>query len=173
MSTIEHRAMVEVRAVGRQLAGLAVPFDTVAHIAGFDEVVRRGAFTETLRENPDILALLDHDMTRVLGRTKANSLRLAETERGLAFEIDLPGTSWANDALELVRSNTAGGMSFGFKVRAAGERWEKMLRELRSLDLVEISVVSSFPVYDGTSISARARQHHPRLNLAERYLETV
>jgi uncharacterized protein len=92
---------------------------------------------------------------------------------GLEFKADLPGTSWANDALELVRSNNAGGMSFGFRVRKAGERWDKNVRELRSLDLVEISVVSAFPVYLGTEVSARSRHHRPRRSLAERYLETV
>lgn len=170
---IEHRAMMEVRAIGRRLHGLAAPFDVQTHIGGFDEIIRRGAFTDSLAENPDVLALLDHDMTRVLARTKSNSLRLAESQRGLEFEVDLPNTSWANDALELVRSNNAGGMSFGFRVRPAGERWVKTLRELRALDLVEVSVVSAFPAYDGTEVSARARQHRPRLNRAERYLETV
>ena len=85
----------------------------------------------------------------------------------------MPNTTAANDALELVRSNNAGGMSFGFRVRPAGERWVKTLRELRSLDLVEISVVSAFAAYDGTEIVARSRPHRPLLQLAERYLETV
>jgi HK97 family phage prohead protease len=164
---------MEVRALGRRLAGTAVPFDVVAHVAGFDEIVRRGAFADSLRENPDVLLLLDHQMDRVLARSRSNSLRLAETDKGLAFEADLNGTSWANDALELVRSNNAGGMSFGFRVRNAGERWEKTTRELRSLDLVEISVVSAFPVYSGTEVSARSLRHQPRLSLARRYLETV
>jgi HK97 family phage portal protein/HK97 family phage prohead protease len=166
---IEHRAMVEVRSLGRQLVGLAAPFDQVAFVGGFDEVIRRGAFKDSLADNHDILALLDHDMSRVLGRTKSKSLRLAETDRGLEFELDLPGTSWANDTLELVRSNNAGGMSFGFRIRPSGEQWVKSVRELRSLDLVEISVVSAFPAYDATEVAARARQFHPRLNLAARY----
>jgi HK97 family phage prohead protease len=170
---IEHRAAVEVRALGRQLTGLAAPFNVIAHVNGFDERIRQGAFAATLAENRDILALLDHDMSRVLGRTRSKSLRLAETSRGLEFEVDLPNTSWANDALELVRSNNAGGASFGFRVRSAGEAWVENVRELRSLDLVEISVVSAFPAYDTTSVAARARQHHPRLSLATRYLETV
>jgi uncharacterized protein len=172
MSTIEHRAMVEVRAVGRQLAGLAAPYNVTTHIGGFDERILPKAFSDSLRENPDVLLLLDHDMHRVLARSKSNSLRLAETNRGLEFEADLPGTSWANDALELVRSNNAGGMSFGFRVRPAGERWVKTTRELRSLDLVEVSVVSAWPAYDGTEVSARAKMP-PRLALALRVLETV
>jgi HK97 family phage prohead protease len=173
MAGIEHRACMEVRAIGRQLRGVAVPYNTVAHVHGFDEVVRPGAFADSLRENDDILLLLDHDMTRVLARSKSNSLRLAETSRGLEFEADVNGTSWASDAIELVRSGSAGGMSFGFKVRSAGEMWEKTTRELRSLDLVEISVVSAFPVYSNTEVQARSRRQTPHLNVAMRYLETV
>jgi uncharacterized protein len=171
MATIEHRSCLEVRAIGRTLAGLACPFDQVAHVGGFDEIVRRGAFSETLRANSDVLLLFDHAMDRVLARSRSNSLRLAETARGLEFTADLPATSWANDAIELVRSNNAGGMSFGFTIRTAGEAWRKNVRELRALDLVEISVVSAFPVYLGTEVHARSR--HPRLHLAERFLETI
>jgi len=172
MSEIERRAVLEVRAMGRQLAGLAAPYNVTTYVAGFDERIISGAFSESLRENGDVLALLDHDMTRVLARTKSGSLRLAESTRGLEFEIDLPGTSWANDALELVRSNNAGGMSFGFKVRKAGESWDGTTRELRALDLIEISVVSAFPAYSTTEVSARSKTP-PRLARALRVLETV
>ena len=127
---IERRACLEVRAMGRQLVGLAVPFERRAHVHGFDEIVRRGAFADSLAEGRDVLLLLDHDNKRVLCRSRSKSLRLAETSAGLAFEADLPATSWANDALELVRSDSAGGMSFGFTVRHAGEGWHKSLREL-------------------------------------------
>jgi HK97 family phage prohead protease len=171
---LEHRAALEVRVIGRQLAGLAAPYGVTTHIAGFDERIALGAFRETLSDGHDVLALLDHDMTRVLARTKSGSLRLAETTRGLEFEVDLPATSWANDALELVRSNNAGGMSFGFKVRPAGERWVKNLRELRQLDLVEISVVSAFPAYSETEVIARARSRQPgRLLAAQRFVATI
>lgn len=172
MSAIEHRAALEVRAVGRRLEGLAAPYNVTAHIAGFDERLLPGAFRDSLAERRDVLALFDHDERRVLARTRAGSLRLAETSRGLEFEADLPATSWANDALELVRSNNAGGMSFGFTVRPAGERWIKNTRELRALDLMEISVVSAWPAYSATEVFARSRTP-PRLARALRVLQTV
>jgi HK97 family phage prohead protease len=171
MAILEHRAAVEVRSLGRTLAGTAAPFGVVAHVNGFDERIMPGAFADSLRDGHDVLCLLDHRMDQVLARSRAGTLRLGETRRGLEFEADLPATSWANDALELVRSGNAGGMSFGFTVRKpAGERWDGLVRELRAVDLVEISVVSAFPCYP-TEVSARARQ--PRLSLAARYLETV
>ena len=67
----------------------------------------------------------------------------------------MPDTSWASDALELARQR-AGGMCFGFRVRTAGERWVKNLRELRALDLVEVSIVSAWPAYDDVPSGAAA-----------------
>ena len=54
------------------------------------------------------------------------------------------------------------------------ERWDGDKRELRSVDLKEISVVSAWPAYDGTIVQARSRPVlFPRVALARRYLDTV
>ena len=60
----------------------------------------------------------------------------------------MPDTSLGRDTLELARNGSLGGMSFGFMVRTAGERWSKNLRELRALDLVEVSTVAAWPAYE-------------------------
>ena len=104
---------------------IAAPFNMVAHIGGFDERIVPGAFTETLRDGHDILALADHDHRQLLGRTKNGSLQLEETRSGLEFSLDLPDTSLGRDVLALAERGDLGGMSFGFKVGAAGERWVK------------------------------------------------
>ena len=168
---VERRAVLEVRAIGRQLAGIAAPYDQVAHVHGFDEVIRAGAFADSLASGSDILALSDHDQTKLLGRTRNGTLRLAETRQGLAFEIDVPNTTLGSDVLELARNGSLGGMSFAFRVRTAGERWIKNLRELRLVDLVEISTVAAWPAYDNTTVHARARQPD-RLRRALAWLET-
>ena len=62
-------------------------------------------------------------------------------------------------------------MSFAFTVPKDGERWTGQRRELLDVDLYEVSVVSSFPAYEGTVVHPRART--PRMNLVNRYLETV
>ena len=65
-----------------------------------------------------------------------------------------------------------GGMSFAFV--PLRERWDGDHRELRSVDLKEISVVQSFPAYEGTIITARSRPVlFPSVALARRYLETL
>lgn len=152
----EIRAAVEMRAAGRKLAGYVATFGTPAAIGGFTESIRAGAFKASLAGGSDILALVDHDTGRVLGRTASGTLRLSEDTRGLAFELDLPDTSLGRDMLALAERRDLGGMSFGFRV--TDEAWPaRDRRELRSVDLLEVSVVQAFPAYSQTSVSARAR----------------
>jgi Escherichia/Staphylococcus phage prohead protease len=170
---LERRAAaIEFRAAGRQLTGHAAVFDVEARLPGFTEVLKPGAFAASLRAGGDILALVDHDQTKVIGRTKAGSLHLVEDDRGLAFDINLPNTTPANDVLELVRSGNAGGASFAFSVPKDGETWHGTRRTLRSVNLIEISVVSAWPAYPETSVVARARPP-ARLMMAMRFLETI
>jgi uncharacterized protein len=169
---VERGAVLELRAIGRRLEGIAAPFDCETFINGFSEVIRRGAFAETLADGHDVLALVDHDPTRLLGRTKNGTLRLQETRQGLSFELDVPETTLGSDVLALARRGDLGGMSFAFRVRPAGEQWEKALRILRSVDLVEVSAIASWPAYSGTEVFARSRTPG-RLAKARRFLETV
>ena len=99
-----------------------------------------------------MLALADHDPRRVLARTKSGTLRLSEDTRGLAFDMDVPNTTAGRDILELAERSDLGGMSFGFTVAKDGERWQGDRRELRSITLHEISVVSAWPAYEGTLV---------------------
>ena len=171
---MERRVAAEVRAAGRKLVGYAAVFGQDTRIADFTEIVLPGAFTETLREGRDILALADHDQRAVLARTRSGTLRLSEDERGLAFSIDVPDTTAGRDLLTLAERGDIGGASFGFTVEPAGERWTGDRRELRSVTLHEISIVQSHPAYQGTVVQARRRVVlPPRLAVARRYLETV
>jgi uncharacterized protein len=167
-------AEIEVRAKGRRLEGYAALFGIEARIGSFTESIRAGAFTDALAK-PDILALVDHDPARVLARTRSGTLRLSQDAKGLAFALDVPDTQAGHDVLALAERGDVGGMSFGFVVPAGGDSWQGDARELRTIDLFEISVVLAWPAYDGTVVNARAMtQGKPwRLNLAQRYLETM
>lgn len=162
LRTFSHPA--EVRAKDRKLSGYAAVFGVEARIStDLTERIASGAFTGTLRSGRDILALADHDPKQVLARTKSGTLRLSEDSHGLAFELDVPNTRIGRDLLELSERGDLGGMSFGFTVAKGGERMVEGVREVRDVILHEISVVSSFPAYAQTSVSARAN-----FELAER-----
>jgi HK97 family phage prohead protease len=174
---------MEVRAtVGasgrRRLEGYISLFNVRADIDGETEVIRRGAFAGSLASNRDILALVDHDASRLLGRTRSGSLRLAEDSVGLAFDLDVPDTTLGRDVLTMAERNDLGGASFGFTVAPGGERREAGVRVLTGVTLYEVSVIHAFPAYAGTSVNARAlRQTAPpdltRLAFARLALEAL
>lgn len=153
---LELRRAPELRAAGRQLIGYAATFGTRAAIGAFQEVIRAGAFRDTLAApGRDVLALVDHDPGRLLARTSSGTLRLDEDAKGLAFSLDVPDTQLGRDVLALAQRGDLGGMSFAFKIR--DEAWPaKNERELRAVDLVEISVVHAWPAYTQTSVAARS-----------------
>jgi HK97 family phage prohead protease len=168
---LEKRISLELRAKGRRLEGYAATFGTEARIGDVFETIAPGAFRDSLAAGRDIVAMVDHDPARVLGRTRSGTLRLEENGNGLAFEIDMPATSLASDVLALAERGDLGGMSFGFTVGRDGQRWDGNRRTLTRINLAEISVVSAWPAYAGTSVQARSRT--PALTAARLFLETL
>jgi HK97 family phage prohead protease len=152
-ATFERRFASEIRASGRRLEGYAARFNVQADLGAFREQIEPGAFTRSL--SGDVLALLDHDTGKVLGRTRSGTLRLSEDARGLHFSLDVPDTQAGRDVLALAERGDLGGMSFGFTVPAGGEEWGDNLRRLREVELREISVVSAWPAYPDTEIAVR------------------
>lgn len=177
-------AKLEVRAKGRKLLGYAALFDREALLYQEYEVIRPGAFKDAL-EQRDVLALVDHDASKLLARTKSGTLRLAEDKKGLAFSLDVPDTQTGQDVLTLAERGDVGGMSFGFSVPEGGERRHEpnhgpagalRLRELIKIDLYEISVVLAWPAYDGTEVNYRSTYFKIvpwRLRLAARHIQML
>ncbi len=167
---IEHRAVLELRRQDRKLEGYAAKFNVEARIGDFTEIISPRAFRASLASGRDVVCVVDHDTTRLLARTRSGTLKLGEDSAGLQFELLVPDTQAGRDVLALAERGDLGGASFGFLVPAGGERWEGRKRTLTNIDLREISVVSAWPAYDGTSVVPRSKT--PRLNLAKAYLET-
>ena len=109
-----------------RFAGYAAVFDRPD--SGGD-VVRRGAFAEALKRGGNVPLLLQHKGEPV-GRIE----HLSEDQRGLRVIARVED----GRAGELVRRGLRG-LSFGYRVREASSA--AGLRELRSLDLVEVSLV--------------------------------
>jgi HK97 family phage prohead protease len=142
-----------------RMIGYAAVFHSLsADLGGFRERIQPGSFRQSLTAGGDIRALVDHDPSKLLGRTSNNTLRATEDARGLRVEIDLPDTQYARDVRALVERGDVAGMSFGFKVRPGGQKFSKegsqSIRELTSIDLREVTI-TSIPAYGDTSISLR------------------
>ena len=168
---LERRFTSSATVEGRQLVGLAAPYGSEAKIADFRETIAPGAFTRTLAENRDILALADHDPARVLGRTKSGTLQLREDERGLRFELQVPDTSTGRDLRALAERGDLGGVSMGFI--ATRDSWDGDLRTLHEVELHEVSIVQAHAAYPTTTVSLRSRnatgRRDPRLAWLELY----
>lgn len=155
------RYEVEFRAevTGDRIAGHASVFGQLANVGPHWEQIQRGAFDKVLKADPDVRALVNHDPSQVLGRSAAGTLRLDVDDEGLAFEVDLPDTSYANDLRTLVARGDVTGASFGFIPGA--DSWSRAPdgRQLRShtelAALVDVSVVT-FPAYKGAGVALRS-----------------
>jgi hypothetical protein len=157
-------APVEARAAAGQpttLAGYAAVFNEEAVIAGyFRELILPGAFAAAVARD-DVRAAFNHEPNLVLGRTTAGTLRLHEDSKGLAYEIDPPNTSYANDLMVSVQRGDVSQSSFMFEVTE--ETWEYPtatsgqlpLRKISGVTLYDVAPVT-YPAYSGTSVSARA-----------------
>ncbi|PBB94962.1 HK97 family phage prohead protease [Mesorhizobium sp. WSM3862] len=140
----------------RTLVGYAAIWNSDTTIGDyFIERIAPGAFTAALRG--DILALCDHDIGRVIGRTKSGTLRLAEDQRGLKVEIDVPDTTDGNDLWTLVKRGDVSGMSFAF--RATKQEWDDTgdlpKRTILEAELYEVTA-TALPAYPDTTLATRS-----------------
>ena len=153
------RGLAEVRADGERpkLVGYASVFNSRSEdLGGMVEIVRPGAFKRSLREKPDVRALVEHDARSIIGRRGVN-LDLVEDDRGLKVEIVPPDTQPGRDLVANVRAGILDGMSFSFM--AVRQEWDHSsvpsVRSLLDVDLFEVSVVA-WPAYPRTEIALRA-----------------
>jgi len=144
----------------RTLIGYAVKWEKKSLVMGyyrkFREQFKNGAFTETL-QNDDQRFLWSHDTSKVLGRTKNNTLRLSEDVVGLRFELDLPNTTLGNDTYVSIKRGDVDGVSFGFSMISEEIQEpddDLMLRTVTKAKLLEVSAVA-FPAYPDSEVSAR------------------
>ena len=152
---IARRVATGIQASGRTLTGYAAVFGAETRVGDFIEKIKPGAFTRSLESGRDVLALADHDPSAVLGRTSSGTLALHEDAHGLAFTLTLPDTTKGRDLAALAARGDLGGCSFGFV--ATDEEWHGNTRELREVELHEVSVVQSWPAYPQTTVSLRNR----------------
>jgi HK97 family phage prohead protease len=116
-----------------RFAGYAAVFDRPDR--GGD-VIRKGAFAASLARDVAVPLLWQHKPGAVIGRIE----HLSEDKRGLRVIAELGEGEDAARAARLVHSGRLDGLSFGYRVREAGR--SAGLRELRELELVEVSLVA-------------------------------
>ncbi|VTU02782.1 Gp35 OS=Streptomyces phage phiC31 GN=35 PE=4 SV=2: Peptidase_U35 [Gemmataceae bacterium] len=152
----------EITRAGKLLRGL-ITYNSPAQIfergKRFTEVIRPGAFRRTLAAGRDVISTFNHDVNRLLGRTASGTLRLTDSPEGLRYEVELPES--AADVRELLtRGDLRGSSFFAFPHRDGGERWTRDLREVLSLELVELGPVVN-PAYPTSTAEYRSAAAAP------------
>lgn len=150
--------------------GYFAVFDDVYDIGyGMSESIDKSAFDDVLED--DVRALVNHDTTLVLGRTKAGTLKLSVDDKGLYGHISInPNDRAAVDLYERVKRGDVDQCSFGFDILQQDTtisdngdvHWK-----IEKVKLYEVSCCT-FPAYEGTSIEARSKE---RESILEQKLE--
>jgi len=164
---------IEKRAEGEEekftLVGYAAVFNQRTKIGWFEEEILPGAFRESLERGADVVALIEHDMSKPIARTrdggKTGSLKLREDEVGLAVEIEVVDTTEGRDLMKKIRAGIIDAMSFGFTLGKEGDSWYEdrdgnLVRELRNLNVFDVSPVT-FPAYPQTEVSEKKGDSTP------------
>lgn len=143
----------------RKFVGLAAKYDSISKdLGGFNEIIRKGAFSESLKSGEDVVFLVNHNKDLLLCRSSTGKLIITDTDEGLMIEADPPVTPYTEHVRTMVGDGQWCEMSFGFIVEE--EQWSeqedgRMLRELIKAKIFDVSVVTD-PAYCETSISLRS-----------------
>ena len=126
---------------------------------GMSESIAPGAFSNTLGN--DIRALINHDTTLVLGRTKSETLTLKQDDKGLWGKINInPNDVDAMNLYSRVKRGDVDQCSFGFNIISEETDFRddgSVHWTMTDLDVHEVSCCT-FPAYQETNISARSEQ---------------
>ena len=109
----------------------------------------------------DVRALIDHETSKVLGRTKPGTLTLSVDAKGVYGEIKVnENDTEAMNLYSHVQRGDVDQCSFGFNIldEAMETRDDGSYKfTIKAIELFEVSVVT-FPAYADTAVEARSKQ---------------
>ncbi|CAB4166484.1 COG3740 Phage head maturation protease [uncultured Caudovirales phage] len=140
----------EIKAMGEDgtFTGIASMYG-VTDLEG--DVIEKGAFTKTIRENPEVPVLWQHDDEEVIGLGTV-------TEKGNKIEVtgklDMEDPVALN-AYRKIKNGLVKGLSIGFMAvkKTYGEEDGKYVRRLQEIKLMEVSIVT-FPAMTQAQITS-------------------
>jgi Escherichia/Staphylococcus phage prohead protease len=161
------------------LRGRAASYGVLSHpLNGFRERLQAGCFSRCLATNPDVKCLIQHDASRVLGRTTSGTLRLDDGPSGLDFTCKLdPNQEEHRSIYSGVKRGDWDSCSFAFLPdgddaedwdEGEDEKGERFCRRtIKRAKLFDCSIVQG-PAYPETSVSARNVGQHRQTRDADR-----
>ena len=126
----------------------------------FYEIIERNAFDEVLqRADLNVKAVVNHDDTKLLGRTKSGTLHLSVDDTGLKYSIRMGNTQLHRDTLEMVERGDLAESSFKYipadSYFKRGEKGELLHIVRKVKGLYDVSLVND-GAFANTDVSVRS-----------------
>lgn len=151
---------------GDHIEGRPIVYDSRTDLGYFDEIIERGALDET--DLKDVRFLVNHDTSMIpLARSRRNNenstmqMTVDKDGMGIRVNLDTENNTDARNLYSAIKRGDITGMSFMFSIDS--EEWENLesdhpTRRIKKIgEVLEVSAVT-FPAYESTEISARAKE---------------
>lgn len=143
---------------GWEVAGYASTWDR--DLGG--DVVHPGAFQKSLEAGGKVRFLYAHDAAQVLGRP----LELKEDAQGLYGRFRISKTRLGQDVHTLLTDGALDSFSIGFIARDFDRDEKAGVRNLKGVDLLEVSLVA-LPMNSAATVTGVKAQDYPTLSLEQ------
>ena len=128
------------------------------NLGGFYEYISPSAITEETIIASDVRALINHDPSLILARSKngKGTLKLNVDKKGLMYRFEVPETSYGQDLAINMKNGNISQSSFAFTIPEGGDDWttDEEGRDIRTINkidrLFDISPVT-YPAYTEAS----------------------
>jgi len=151
---------------GYHIVGRPIVYNSKTDLGYFDEIIEAGALDET--DLRDVRFLVNHDTSMIpLARSRRNNenstMQMSVDKDGMTIRVnlDIENNTDAKNLYSAIKRGDITGMSFMFSIDS--EEWDDMesdhpTRRIKKIGVVlEVSAVT-FPAYESTEISARAKE---------------
>lgn len=163
---------------GAVIEGHAAVFNRLSrNLGGFVEQIDPSAFDKTLADNPDVRALINHDPSHLLGRTRSGTLRLSKDNIGLHYEVDVPDRTDARDLLISMERGDITQSSFAFFM--IDDDWGQTEQEFPLRTITAASIHNgdvspvTYPAYEDADSGVADRALHTLAEVRSLDFDTV
>ena len=163
---------------GAVIQGHAAVFNRMSrNLGGFVEQIDPSAFDKTLADDPDVRALINHDPTHLLGRTRSGTVRLSKDTTGLAYEVDVPDRSDARDLMVSMERGDISQSSFAFFM--VEDDWSTTERDFPLRTVTAASIHNgdvspvTYPAYEDADSGVADRAFHKLAEVRSLDLDSI
>ena len=140
----------------RFLSGHALTWNTPYVVGNFIERIAPGALDYA--DMSDVMALHDHNPSRILGRSSSGTLTVKTDSTGLFFRVEVPPTGLGDEVATLVARGDLKQCSWGFSIAKDGDHWDYSPNGLPVRTITKIArvfdvTVTCYPANPKTSVA--------------------